>query len=107
MKLTLCAALAVATLSSSAAQAKQVCGWYAIAACTPSFRDANEFMTRGWGFVINTNDFSGLKPGFYCVASGPQSKASASRDRQAATANGVAKGIYIKRACVDENRFSE
>jgi hypothetical protein len=102
-------ALVLAALSGFAApaEAKRICGWDAIAACTHSFADANAFMSRGWGFVINTNDFAGLKPGYFCVGSGPQSKAGAARDRRVATANGVAKGIYIKRACVDDSRFGE
>jgi hypothetical protein len=107
MKMTLCAAIGLIALSSVPAAAKQVCGWYAIAACTRSFQDANEFMTKGWGFVINTTDFKGLKPGYFCVASGPQTKAGAGRDRNVAMADGVAAKMYIKRACVDDNRFSE
>ena len=99
--------LAGAAALATPAQAKSVCGWYAIAACTRSFSDANAFMSKGWGFVINTSDFTGLKPGYYCVGSGPQSKSSAERDRRIATANGVAKGIYIKRACADDSRFGE
>lgn len=107
MKHIFIAALFASVISVSPASAKQVCGWYAIAACTTSFSDANQFMSKGWGYVINTNDFAGLKRGYYCVVSGPQSKSSAERDRRVATEGGVASDMYIKRACVDESRYAE
>jgi hypothetical protein len=107
MKLITCASFFFATLSAIPAEAKQVCGWYAIASCTASHGDASAFMSRGWGYVINTTDFPGLKPGYFCVVSGPQSKSSAARNVRTAAANGVADGMYIKRACVDDSRFAE
>ena len=94
-------------LLSPRADAKQICGWYAIASCTRSQSDAANFASNGWGSVINTNQFSGLKRGYFCVVSGPQSKSSATRDKNAALADGVSTDIYIKRACADERSIGD
>lgn len=100
-KSQLAAALAM-TLNTGPAAA-EVCGWYAIAACTSSRADAVRFANRGWGAIIDTDDFRGFRGGLYCVVSGPQSKASAERDRKAAVSQGIAADAYIKRACADES----
>jgi hypothetical protein len=108
MKLIVAAAICASVLSVSPASAKQVCGWYAIAACTTSQVDADAFMTKGgWGQTIDTNNYVGLKENLFCVVSGPQPKASAKRDMAAAKANGVAKDVYIKRACTDEKNLGD
>jgi hypothetical protein len=60
-----------------------------------------KFGNRGWGAVINANDYTGFAPGFFCVVSGPQPKASAARDRINAIKGGVSPDTYIKRACTD------
>lgn len=87
---------------SQPASAKDICGWYAIAYCTDNEAVASDFATRGWGAAISTDVLKGFRPGLYCVVSGPQSKSSAWRDRNAAIANGVAGDVYIKHACADE-----
>ncbi len=108
MKTIISAALFLSTMFVMPASAKQVCGWYAIAACTASEDDANAFMTKGgWGQAIDTDNYVGLKGGLYCVVSGPQPKDSAKRDMAAAKANGVAKDVYIKRACTDEKNLGD
>jgi hypothetical protein len=107
VNLTTSIALVFALLSAMPAQARQVCGWYAIAACTRSQADAGDFAGNGWGAVINTNDYSGFRRGYFCVVSGPQSKSSATRDVRTANANGVAEGMYIKRACTDERNLGD
>ena len=101
------AGLTVAVIASSPASAKQVCGWYAIAFCSPSQAAASQFGNGGWGQVIDTRQYAGLKPGFACVVSGPQPKASAARDRAAAISNGVSASTYIKRACTDEKNVGD
>ncbi len=99
--LTALVTLAALTAASVPAAAKDICGWYAIAYCTDSDAAAADFAGNGWGSVISTNEYVGLRAGLYCVVSGPQSKASAWRDREAAIANGVADDVYIKKACTD------
>jgi hypothetical protein len=96
--------LAVATclLVPVSANAKPVCGWYAIALCSGAKSDAVKFANRGWGSVIRTNDYAGFAPGYYCVVSGPQPRASAMQDRRYAINSGVSNDTYIKRACTDE-----
>jgi hypothetical protein len=98
--LWVCAAALLAAAPQRAA-AKQICGWYAIAYCSPDRYAAEQFAGRGWGSAIGTDVFTGLRHGLYCVVSGPQSKASARRDRGMAIAEGVADDVYIKRACAD------
>lgn len=96
------ATLAALTAAAAPASAKDICGWYAIAYCTDSEAAAADFAGNGWGTVIDTNAYIGLRAGLYCVVSGPQSKSSAWRDREAAIANGVSGDVYIKKACTDE-----
>ena len=98
----LAAALVATAISATPAAAKPMCGWFAIAYCTQSQNAAGQFANNGWGAVIKTSKFTGFAPGQYCVVSGPQSKASAIRDRRAAIGNGVSDDVYIKRACADE-----
>lgn len=86
----------------AAANAKQICGWYAIVYCSESRAGASAAADSGWGTVINTNHFRGFAPGNYCVVSGPQSKSSALADRKAALQQGVTQSAYVKRACADE-----
>ncbi|MGL4397472.1 MAG: hypothetical protein ACRCS9_13105 [Hyphomicrobium sp.] len=93
--------MAVATGFAGAADAKPVCGWYAIVSCSSSKAEAEQVANGGWGQVIETSKYKGLKPGLYCVASGPQPKTSAARDRSAAIAQGLSAATYIKRACTD------
>jgi hypothetical protein len=108
MKLFFAAALCASAAFALPASASQVCGWYAIATCTTSQADADAFMTKGgWGQTIDTNNYVGLKENLFCVVSGPQPKASAKRDMAAAKANGVAKDVYIKRACTDEKNLGD
>lgn len=108
MKTIISAAVFASAAFVLPASAKQVCGWYAIAACTTSQADADAFMTKGgWGQTIDTNNYVGLKENLFCVVSGPQPKASAKRDMAAAKANGVAKDVYIKRACTDEKNLGD
>jgi hypothetical protein len=99
--LALAAAL-IAAISATPAAAKPMCGWFAIAYCTKSEDAAFKFSGNGWGAVIKTSKFIGFAPGQFCVVSGPQSKASAIRDRRNAIGNGVSDDVYIKRACADE-----
>lgn len=101
--------IVVAMLLTSAmpAKAADICGWYAIAFCSRSAEAARDFSGRGWGAVVNTDSFKGFKPGYYCVLSGPQSKASAKRDMQMAMADGVAPDMYVKRACADESLIGD
>ena len=100
-------AVAFAATAAGSATAKDICGWYAIAYCTDNESAASEFANRGWGAAIATNVLKGLKPGPFCVVSGPQSKSSAWTDRNAAIANGVASDVYIKHACADETAIGE
>ncbi len=94
--------LAALTAATAPASAKDICGWYAIAYCTNNESAASDFAGNGWGTVIDTNAYVGLRAGLFCVVSGPQSKSSAWRDRESAIANGVAADVYIKKACTDE-----
>lgn len=87
---------------SSAANAKQVCGWYAIAYCSTNRAAVANFANEGWGAVINTNNFSGFARNKFCAVSGPQPKWSATEDRRKAIASGVSNDVYIKRACAEE-----
>ncbi len=96
------ALVAATAVSATPANAKTMCGWFAIAYCTQSEEAAGNFASNGWGAVIKTSKFTGFAPGKYCVVSGPQPKASAIRDRRAAIGNGVSDDVYIKRACADE-----
>lgn len=96
------ASLAVTAALAQPASAKDICGWYAIAYCTDNEAAASDFAGRGWGSAIATDVLKGFRPGLFCVVSGPQSKASAWRDRNAAIAQGVAGDVYIKHACADE-----
>jgi hypothetical protein len=108
MKTIISIAFFASTMSVTPASAKQVCDWYAIVSCSTSQADADAFMTKGgWGQTIDTNNYVGLKENLFCVVSGPQPKASAKRDMAAAKANGVAKDVYIKRACTDEKNLGD
>ena len=91
-----------ALTASSPSEAKQVCGWYAIAYCSTSESAVGQFANKGWGAVINTNNFSGFAPGRFCAVSGPQPKSSAMADRRKAIGAGVSDDVYIKRACANE-----
>jgi hypothetical protein len=102
------AALVVALLLGAApAQAKEVCGWYAIAFCSSDRTSAEDFVNDGWGAIIDTDDYDGLRGGLYCAVSGPQPRWSALRDRDNARKNGVSDTTYIKRACTDDSNLSE
>ncbi len=92
---------------ASPAQAKTICGHYAIAFCSPDRKAAENFANGGWGTTIVTKNYEGLRAGYYCVVSGPQPQASAERDRIAAIANGVSASTYIKRACTDESNIGD
>lgn len=108
MKIIVAASQCASAMFVLPASAKQVCGWYAIVSCSTSQADADAFMTKGgWGQTIDTNNYIGLKENLFCVVSGPQPKASAKRDMAAAKANGVAKDVYIKRACTDEKNLGD
>lgn len=100
---TFAAVLPIATTC----RAENVCGWYAIAFCSKSKAAAQDFAGQGWGAAISTVDYIGLKSGLHCVVSGPQSKASALRDRQSAISQGVADDVYVKRACTDINNVGD
>ena len=91
-----------ALATASPADAKQVCGWYAIAYCSTSQSAVGTFANKGWGAVIDTNNFRGFARGQFCAVSGPQPKWSAASDREKAIAASVSKSVYIKRACADE-----
>jgi hypothetical protein len=93
--------------ASTAAEAKQMCGWYAIAYCSTSRPAVATFANNGWGAVINTTNFRGFAPGKFCAVSGPQSKDSAARDIGYAIANGTTKSAYMKRACADEKYIGD
>ncbi len=93
--------------AASSAQAKQVCGWYAIIFCSSDEAKAIEVVNKGWGAILETNKYTGLKRGLYCVASGPQPRASAMRDRKAAIAQGSPSTSYIKRACTDAKNVGD
>ena len=99
--------ITAALVTAPPASAKQVCGWYAIAFCSASEADASQFANGGWGQVIDTAKYQGLKPGLSCVVSGPQPKDSAVRDRKAAISNGVSATTYIKRACTDAKNVGD
>lgn len=99
--------LAVVFAQPVPVQAKQICGWYVIATCVHSKRDAENFANNGWGSVIDTNKYAGLRRNYFCVVSGPQSKSSAISDRRSAIADGVSADAYIKRACTDERNIGD
>jgi hypothetical protein len=102
------AALGVAlVLGTAPAQAKEVCGWYAIAFCSSDRTSAEDFGNDGWGEIIDTDDYDGLRGGLFCAVSGPQPRWSALRDRDNARKNGVSDTTYIKRACTDDSNLSE
>lgn len=105
--LTPALALALSTFLAVPAAAKDVCGWFAIFACSKSKQAVINAAGSGWGAVIDTDDYIGLRAGLYCSVSGPQSKAGARRDRNNAVADGVSSSAYIKRACTDENNLGD
>jgi hypothetical protein len=110
MKTALSAGLAVmmaAAIAPQTATARQVCGWYAIAYCATSRAAAENFANEGWGQVIRTSDYNGFRRGYFCVVSGPQSKASAQRDVRIARRDGVSRTAYAKRACTDERNIGD
>jgi hypothetical protein len=94
-------ALAGVAAASMPVEAKNACGWYVIAACSHSKAAADDVAGNGWGSVIDTNKYSVLRRNYFCVVSGPQSKASAIGDRRNSIADGVSADAYIKRACTD------
>lgn len=81
------------------------CGWYIILGCSKSRADAKRQLIDlggpvvGGGAgsrVINTSDFDGFSPGFYCVADGPYF----SRDDAGSVAWVEAvPDAYVKRGC--------
>ena len=97
---------AAVALVTTSANAKQVCGWYAIVFCSLSM-DAVNANNKGCGAIIDTNKYAGFAKGQFCLASGPQPKASAQRDRAAALKQGVTKSAYIKRACTDKKNAGD
>lgn len=100
--------LALGVLTPQPATAKQVCGWYAIVSCSSSLAAAQAAtLKHGWGAILETSKYKGLKPGTYCIGSGPQPKASAVRDRKAAIAQGISRSTYIKHACTDERNIGD
>ncbi len=101
------AVLTATALTSTPAEAKQVCGWYAIAYCSTSNAAVVTFANNGWGQVINTSNYRGFAPGKFCAVSGPQSKSSADSDRRAALNTGATKSAYIKNACTDEANLGD
>jgi hypothetical protein len=109
MKNTLKFALAWAALAAASipVEAKNICGWYVIAACAHSKAAVEDVASIGWGSIIDTNKYSGLRRNYFCVVSGPQSRASAISDRRNSIADGVPSDAYIKRACTDERNVGD
>jgi hypothetical protein len=109
MKNTLKFALTLAALASASipAEAKNICGWYVIAACARSKAAVEDVASIGWGSIIDTNKYSGLRRNYFCVVSGPQSRASAISDRRNSIADGVPSDAYIKRACTDARNVGD
>ena len=101
------AASGLLALTPAAAHAKPVCGWYAIAFCSPDRAATSKFLNKGWGALVETQKYQGLKPGLWCAASGPQPRASALRDQAAAISNGVSASAYIKQACTDSTNIGD
>jgi hypothetical protein len=99
--------LTVVFAEAAPVQAKQICGWYVIAACSHSKAAADDVASNGWGSVIDTNKYSGLRRSYFCVVSGPQSKSSAISDRRNSVADGVSADAYIKRACTDARNVGD
>ncbi len=89
-------ALATATLAfPTAAQAKQ-CGWFAVGGCAKKpIYPANPM---GY-FIFDTNDVEGFRNGLHCIASGPQTRNGAIRDRNVLRSDWGVKDAYIKRGC--------
>jgi hypothetical protein len=100
-------AVGLATSLTAPAAAKDICGWFAVFACSKSKQAVTAAADSGWGAVIGTDDYIGFKRGLYCSVSGPQSRAGAKRDRNNAVADGVDPSAYIKRACTDENNLGD
>ena len=100
-------ALAIGVVASSipnayaGSRSRPVCGWYVVAGCVQLEEGARALASKGWGSVINTDYYEGFQPGYFCVVSGPQSKASAVQDRRNSIADGISPDAYIKRACTD------
>lgn len=96
MRLTtlLAASLLLACLPTTVG-ANQDC-WYAIAFCSADKTEAEAFLSKGWGKL-----FWGLKPGQWCVATGPQSRTSARRDRFDAIHSGVSAATHLRNHCTD------
>ena len=100
----LAATLALGTFGAVATDAfipsdarAQGCGWFAIGSCTSQSRGfPNNPM--GWQ-VVNTNNVSGFRNGLYCIASGPQSRRGANRDRNTLRRRWGISSAYIKRGC--------
>jgi hypothetical protein len=57
-------------------QLAQVCGWFAIYACSRGYADAAGVATRYRGYVIDTSDptYPNFRGGWYCVVEGPTSR---------------------------------
>jgi hypothetical protein len=102
-------AIGVSALAAAGAQARsrQVCGWYVIAGCFGDRDAAGDMASKGWGAIIDTDDYEGFEPGHFCVVSGPQPKSSAIRDRRNSIADGVSPDAYIKRACTDPRNVGD
>jgi hypothetical protein len=100
-------ALVSFAMTAPSASAKQVCGWYAIISCSSARAEAVEVVNKGWGTILDTDDYNGLAPGLFCVASGPQPKASAVRDLASANEQGLSDSAYIKRACTDAKNVGD
>ena len=100
---TLCLSAAVAlgglgTVTLAAPDgASAACGWYAIGGCT---RQSSGYPNNpmGW-YIVNTNNVSGFRRGYYCIASGPQTKRGAQRDRRILRQQWGVSSAYIKRGC--------
>lgn len=83
-------------VSSSEAHA-QGCGWFAIGSCTTQ---ASGFPNNPMGWqIVNTNNVSGFRNGLYCIASGPQTRSGANRDRNTLRRRWGISTAYIKRGC--------
>ena len=104
LRLALAAALALGAFATDALVASdeahaQGCGWFAIGSCT---RQSSGFPNNPMGWqIVNTNNVSGFRNGLYCVASGPQSRRGANRDRNTLRRNWGISTAYIKRGCAN------
>jgi hypothetical protein len=106
MKRALLTTLAViTTISASPAvqAASQECGWFAILHCSKSNAEAIQRQeTDAPGQIIKTNDFEGLRPGYYCIINGPMKRNEAKGYIKQFASH--IQGAYVKRACGDFNK---